>query len=104
MYALKNDGLMKERLPARYELKFDLKKNSFPFRFEAAALYGIENVIIVDYDEFLYCPVVNATAEAQGEYLYNYFENNKKRGVEQIEFAQRNIGKIDISVSMIDVS
>jgi hypothetical protein len=61
-------------------------------RFEAASLYGIEDVLIVDFDEFLYCPEANATAEAQGEYLYNLFVESKKQGVEQIEINQRMIG------------
>ena len=32
-------------------------------RFEAKAVYNIENVMVIDFDEFLHCPVVNPTAK-----------------------------------------
>ena len=36
-------------------------------RFEAKAVYGIDNVLVTDFDEFLFCPWAKPTAQAQGE-------------------------------------
>ena len=58
-------------------------------RFEAKALYGIETVLVVDYDEFLYCPVVAATARAQGLWIHRFMGHMKGIGVSQVEFTQR---------------
>ena len=66
-------------------------------RFEAKALYGIENVLVVDFDEFLYCPVVAATAKAQSGWINQYFMHMKNLGVSQIEFTQRFVGNKTLS-------
>lgn len=58
-------------------------------RFEAKALYSIDIVLVVDYDEFLYCPVVPPTARAQGGWINNYLTHMKAIGVSQVEFTQR---------------
>lgn len=58
-------------------------------RFEAKALYGIETVLVADFDEFLYCPVVGATARAQGGWIHQFLSHMKALGVSQIEFSQR---------------
>ena len=36
-------------------------------RFEARALFGIDRVLVADFDEFLYCPVVGPTASEQAK-------------------------------------
>lgn len=61
-------------------------------RFEAKALYGIENVLIVDFDEFLYCPIVPSTIKAQSDWIHRYFQRMKNEGINQIEFTQRVVG------------
>jgi hypothetical protein len=58
-------------------------------RFEAKALYNIDTVLVVDYDEFLYCPVVPPTARAQGGWINNLLSHMKAIGVSQLEFTQR---------------
>ena len=58
-------------------------------RFEAKALYNIDTVLVVDYDEFLYCPVVPPTARAQGGWINNFLSHMKATGVSQVEFTQR---------------
>jgi hypothetical protein len=58
-------------------------------RFEAKALYGLENVFVIDYDEFLFCPVGGPTIENQAEYIHKFLSKHKREGVEQLTFAQR---------------
>lgn len=52
-------------------------------------LYGIEDVFIADFDEFLYCPRAPATATGQKQYLDRYLAHLKGRGVEQLVVKQR---------------
>ena len=61
-------------------------------RFEAKALFGIENVLVVDFDEFLYCPVAQPTLRAQASWINQYFLRSKSQGVDQIQFTQRVVG------------
>lgn len=74
-------------------------------RFEAKALFGIETVLIVDYDEFLYCPVVAASAHAQAAYLSQYIAYHRRMGVEQLILPQRLISNTtaDIRGCVVDM-
>ena len=47
----------------------DKTSTSTHCRFEASALYGIENVFVSDFDEFLYCPNAAPTFNAQQYWL-----------------------------------
>jgi hypothetical protein len=51
--------------------------------------YGIEDVLIADYDEFLYCPRASATTQGQRQFLDEYLDHMKGNGVEQLFFKQR---------------
>ena len=66
-------------------------------RFEARALYGIDNVLVVDFDEFLYCPVASATLKGQSGWINQYFSHMKSVGIDQIEFTQRVLGNKTVS-------
>ena len=57
-------------------------------RFEAKALYYIDTVLVVEYDEFLYCAVVSATASAQGEWINSYLSQMKAISARQVELTQ----------------
>lgn len=88
-----NESLNTKERQGRYESQGHDKVQTLTHcRFEASSMYGIEDVLVVDFDEFLYCPEADATAEAQGKYLSNYFMDKRNNGLEQIEFAQRVIG------------
>jgi hypothetical protein len=58
-------------------------------RFEAKAVYGIEHVIVVDYDEFLFCPSAKTSALAQGAYIRSLVRSFKGIGVDQLTATQR---------------
>jgi len=58
-------------------------------RFAVKNLYGIENVMIADFDEFLYCPRARGSATAQRNFIQNYFHHMKAKGIEQLHLKQR---------------
>lgn len=58
-------------------------------RFEAKALYGLDNVMISDFDEFFYCSAAVATKESQRQFLKRYLEYHRRAGVQQLMFPQR---------------
>lgn len=57
-------------------------------RFEAKAIFGIENMIVADFDEFLYCPIVPPTASAQSRYIHTVIQDNINSKYEQLTFPQ----------------
>jgi hypothetical protein len=57
-------------------------------RFEASALYGIENVLVSDFDEFLYCPGAASTFSAQRHWLDKLLQRYKDENIDQMVFLQ----------------
>ena len=60
-------------------------------RFEAKALYNIENTLIVDMDEFLYCPHTHATYKAQKLAIDRSIKYYTNLGYDQIAFSQNKV-------------
>lgn len=58
-------------------------------RFEAKAVHGIQQVIVADFDEFLYCPAGGPTAEGQKNSIQKMLVLHQSRGAEQIWIHQR---------------
>lgn len=87
---VEDDDVIEELRKGRFESQGHDKVLTLTHcRFEAKALYGIETVLIADFDEFLYCPVVGPTARAQGGWIHQFLSHMKALGVSQIEFSQR---------------
>jgi hypothetical protein len=59
-------------------------------RFEALAAYGIEHVIVVDFDEFLICPT-DANAENQSGFLHEMVQSSIDERVDQMTFSQQSM-------------
>ena len=57
-------------------------------RFEASALYGIKDVMVSDFDEFLYCPGAASTFSAQRHWLDNLLKRYKNKNIDQMIFLQ----------------
>lgn len=57
-------------------------------RFEAKAIYGIDHVIVADYDEFLYCPRAGPNITSQSNFLQNLILKNKLEQTDQLTFLQ----------------
>jgi hypothetical protein len=64
-------------------------------RFEARSLFNTDKVLVVDFDEFLYCkgalshePDGN-TAHGQASYIQKVMSERKKEGVQQLLIRQR---------------
>jgi hypothetical protein len=66
-------------------------------RFEAKALYGIDNVLVIDFDEFLYCPPGGTTAKSQGDYIRRLVHLHRVQGIEQLTIPQRFVGNMTSS-------
>ena len=49
-------------------------------RFEAKASHGLEDILIVDFDEFLFCPKAGATAASQMSWFHTLLRNYKHQG------------------------
>ena len=60
-------------------------------RFEAKALYGIDNILVVDSDEFVYCPNQPATIEGQKKHIHYTIQNQINKGFDQFGFLQSNV-------------
>lgn len=60
-------------------------------RFEAKAKYGITNVVVVDFDEFLYCKDAPATLEGQSAYIERLFSVLMSEQREQVMFGKTSI-------------
>lgn len=66
-------------------------------RFESKALYGLDNVLVVDFDEFLYCPRAGPSADRQAKFITSYMQEKQMLGIEQILFPQRLVLNITVS-------
>jgi hypothetical protein len=58
-------------------------------RFEAKAMYKIENVMVADFDEFLFCPTVSATFTTQRQNLLSMVSHLSSLKFGQVSFPQR---------------
>jgi hypothetical protein len=58
-------------------------------RFEAHAVLGIERVVVVDFDEFLFCPPAKPTYTAQRMFLEKVMHIYESSGVHQLIIQQR---------------
>lgn len=78
-------------------------------RFEAKAVFGIDDVLVSDFDEFLYCPAGVATdgtlsIESQRYYIDRYMNMQKDRGRQQLKsFVYIPLNNTDISGGDIQV-
>ena len=57
-------------------------------RFEANALFGNDNVIVTDFDEFLYCPSAAVTLKAQKSYIHNLLHSYREQNYQQLAMKQ----------------
>jgi hypothetical protein len=60
-------------------------------RMEAKARFGIETVIVVDFDEFLYCPAGGTEPAKQFDFQRKYFASLRRQGYDQVTFLQRTL-------------
>ena len=66
-------------------------------RFEAKALYNIDKILVVDFDEFLYCPKGGSTATSQRNYIQKFVRHTEYNGFDQLEMTQTWVGNLTIS-------
>jgi hypothetical protein len=87
---LKYDNSEEQTRPIVRELQ-DLDKSMTltHCRFELQAAYRIKNVLVADFDEFLFCPWAKPSFEAQKRFLDKFFKLQILRGVQQLIFSQR---------------
>ena len=60
-------------------------------RFQALTQYGIERVVVVDFDEFLFCKGVPPSPFEQSRFLNGYLQTLESRGTEQIMFGKTTV-------------
>mmetsp|Transcript_4715 Transcript_4715/g.10607 ORF Transcript_4715/g.10607 Transcript_4715/m.10607 type:complete len:586 (+) Transcript_4715:69-1826(+) len=60
-------------------------------RFDVKARYGIERVIAIDFDEFLYCPAGTSAPLQQAAFQRQYLNQLQKDGFDQVGFPQRTV-------------
>ena len=53
-------------------------------RFEANAVYGIQKVLVVDSDEFMFCPSAKPTYPAQATFIRRHISSSKLEGIDQL--------------------
>ena len=53
-------------------------------RFEANAVYGIQKVLVVDSDEFMFCPSAKPTYPAQAAFIRRHITSSKLEGIDQL--------------------
>ncbi len=68
---------------------FDKRLTLTQCRQTVKQLYGIEEVLVIDFDEFLYCPQSYANALAQEKYFDEYMAHMKNKGIDQFVVKQR---------------
>ena len=83
-------------------------------RFEAYALFGIDNVFVADSDEFIYCPYATHTPNAQTKAIDNVLVKHSILGLDSLFFIQLTLSnrtddpiacmndKIDNGISFFD--
>lgn len=57
-------------------------------RFEANALFGNDNVIVADFDEFLFCPSAAVSLTGQRAYIHNLLHSYRQQNFGQIIMKQ----------------
>ena len=57
-------------------------------RFEASALHGSDNVLVSDFDEFLYCPSAKATFASQSSYMNLLLTSYRAEQIDELTFFQ----------------
>ena len=57
-------------------------------RFEASAMYGIDNVLVSDFDEFLYCPNAAPTFVGQRNWMDTMITKYRDDNIDQLIFLQ----------------
>lgn len=58
-------------------------------RFEAKAVYGLENIIVADYDEFIFCPKTGLSGKEQAKRVKHFVSEAVHQGSDQVTFIQR---------------
>ena len=53
-------------------------------RFEANAVFGIQKILVVDSDEFMFCPSAKATYPAQSTFIRRHLSSSKADGIDQL--------------------
>lgn len=90
----------------RWEAQGHDKSNTLTHcRFAAKSSYGIEDIIVADFDEFLYCPAGGPTAKGQRNMIHELLDSYRSNGIEQITIPQRILANKTESVRecMIDL-
>lgn len=84
-----DSSLNKEELQRNLEyLDNDKTATLTHCRFEANSIHGSDNVIVADFDEFLYCPNAAPTFAGQQLFLNNLISKYRGRGIGQLIFLQ----------------
>jgi hypothetical protein len=60
-------------------------------RFDAKARYGIDRVMVLDFDEFFYCPGGGRVPLQQAAFQKTYLDQLRKEGLDQVAFPQRTV-------------
>ena len=60
-------------------------------RAEARHRYGISRVIVIDFDEFLYCKNAPPTAQGQYDYISRFLDREKAQHTDQIMFGKTTV-------------
>lgn len=68
---------------------FDKRLTLTQCRQTVKQLYGIEEVLVIDFDEFLYCPQSKSSALLQEQYYDEYMAHMKNKGIDQFVVKQR---------------
>ena len=73
-------------------------------RFDANSVYNITNIIVADFDEFLYCRKTTPKPIDQINYIQNILTKMKSSDIDQVTFPQRIIANLTNSARdcMID--
>lgn len=52
-------------------------------------MFGIDHVLVCDFDEFLYCPSAGPRARSQAQYIRQFISDASRMGYEQMMIPQR---------------
>ena len=66
-------------------------------RFEAKAIHNIDTVLVVDFDEFLFCPIAHPAPRAQATFFHNFVQYHHGRGIQQVMLPQRLVSNTTAS-------
>jgi hypothetical protein len=94
---LKEKKLISERAGRYQNQGHDKVLTLTQCRFEAKAIHNIDTVLVVDFDEFLYCPIAHPAPRAQGTFFHNFVQYHHGRGVEQVMLPQRLVSNTTAS-------